>query len=68
LHTEPLYCVLQLYWTLFSAFFVLRFSTNGKNDDGCSSAASIAKRKINWAVRTLHNLGLCMVLSCIRKV
>ena len=34
LHTEPPYCVLQLFWTLFSAFFAFRFSTNGKNDDG----------------------------------
>ena len=34
LRTEPPYCVLQLYWTLFSAFFVFRFSTNGKNVDG----------------------------------
>lgn len=34
LHTEPAYCVLQLYCTLFSAFSVFRFSTNGKNDDG----------------------------------
>ena len=34
LHTEPPYCFLQLYWTLFSAFFVFRFSTYDKNDDG----------------------------------
>jgi hypothetical protein len=33
LHTEPPYCVLKLYCTLFSASFVLRFSTNNKDEE-----------------------------------
>jgi hypothetical protein len=56
LHTEPPHRILQLYWTLFSAFFAFRFSTMAKitMTDVCIGAASVAHLCIQRSIRNDH--------------
>jgi hypothetical protein len=56
LHTKPPHRILQLYWTLFSAFFVFRFSTMAKMTmtDVCIGTASVAHLCTQGSIRNDH--------------